>query len=339
MPRLTISDRWRAVGMFESGVTQEEIAETFRCSQPCISGLIARYLETGTVEDRPRSGRPRVTTPNQDRYIVLQHLRDRFRPATRTAAQTIGRDNRPIHPDTVRNRLHADGLHSRRPCRTQTLTAEHRQNRLEWCRHYRRWTRQQWSTVVFSDESRFCLNTNDGRERVWRRDHERYAECCIREVDRWGGPSVMVWGGINTNFRTELVTIAGNLTAQRYVDEVLEPHLIPFMEAHPAVTLFQQDNATPHTARLTRNFLDEQNVELLDWCSCSPDLNPIEQLWDELGRRVSARANPPVNAQTLSVALHEEWDNLPQATIRNLVNSMRRRCTECFQAQGGHTHY
>lgn len=325
--------------MFETGVTQQTIAERLGCSQPCISNLINRYLATGTVEDNPRTGRPRVTTPNQDRYIVLQHLRHRFRPATRTAAETVGHHNHPVAPGTVRNRLNEEGLHSRRPCRGQTLTVGHRRIRLDWCRRYRRWTRQQWSTVVFSDESRFCLNRSDGRERVWRREGERYAECCIREVDRWGGPSVMVWGGITTNDRTELVTIAGNLNAQRYVNEVLEPHLIPFMRAHPAVSIFQQDNARPHTARLTTNFLEEQNIELLPWCSCSPDLNPIEQLWDELGRRVSARDNPPVNAQTLRAALQEEWNNLPQACIRNLVDSMRSRCTECFQAHGGHTHY
>ncbi len=74
MPRLTTEQRWIAIiVMFQTGVTQADIAEHFGCSQPCISNLIHRYLTTVIVNDAPCSGRPRVTTPNQDRYIVLQH--------------------------------------------------------------------------------------------------------------------------------------------------------------------------------------------------------------------------------------------------------------------------
>ncbi len=85
MPRLSADERGRAIGMFESGMGQEAIAGRLGCSQPAISNLINRYLQSGTVQDRPRTGRPRVTTANQDHYMVLLHLRDRFRTAPRTS--------------------------------------------------------------------------------------------------------------------------------------------------------------------------------------------------------------------------------------------------------------
>ena len=161
-------------------------------------------------------------------------------------------------------------MHARRPCRGPVLTRIHRRNRLRWCREHQRWTWQQWASVVFSDESRFCLTTADGRERVWRRRGERFARCCNREFNRWEGPGVMVWAGITARNRTPLVVVEGNLNVQRYVNEVLEPHLVPFMEAHPEIDIFQQDNARPHAARLTTNFLQTQGIQVMQWMPYSP---------------------------------------------------------------------
>lgn len=339
MPRLTTEQRARAVGMLEAGVNQREVARRMGCSQVTICKLRARFDETGSVKDRPRSGRPAVTTPNQDRHIVLQHLRDRFCPATKTAAETPGRHNRRISVSTVRRRLHSRGLTARRPCKGPILSPVSRRRRLEWCRRHQRWTQQQWRGVLFSDESRFCLSFADGRLRVWRRKGERYSPCCMQQFNRWGGASVMVWAGISGQFRTPLIIVEGNLTAARYVNEVLRPHLLPFLQAHPRLTVFQQDNARPHAARMTQNFLDTEEIEVMSWPAYSPDLNPIEHLWDDLQRRVSARTPAPVNHHMLITALQEEWENIPQQMISKLVSSMRRRCTACIATQGGHTRY
>lgn len=147
----------------------------------------------------------------------------------------------------------------------------------------------------------------------------------------------MVWGGITANHRTELVVVNGNLTAQRYVEEILRPHVIPFLQMHPDVQIFQHDNARPHAARTTRDFLAEEDVNVMPWEPYSPDLNPIEHLWDELGRRVNARH--PTSRASLICVLREEWDAIPQQQIRRLVQSMRRRCTAVIDANGGHTRY
>ena len=130
MPRLTTEKRARAVGMLEAGMTQRQVAHRMGCCQSTIFKLADRYGETGTVKDRPRSGRPRVTTTNQDRNIVLQHLQESFRPATATAAATPGQHNPRISAPTVRRRLHSRGLSARRPCKGPILTPVNGQNRL-----------------------------------------------------------------------------------------------------------------------------------------------------------------------------------------------------------------
>ena len=95
MPRLTSEQRLHAIGMLESGDTQRVVAQRLGCSQVTICNLATRYRDTNAAADRQRSGRPRVTTRAEDRYILLTHLRDRFRPATRTAAETP-RPSKPL---------------------------------------------------------------------------------------------------------------------------------------------------------------------------------------------------------------------------------------------------
>ena len=87
------------------------------------------------------------------------------------------------------------------------------------------------------------------------------------------------------------------------------------------------------------DFLNFHHIRVLPWPSMSPDLNPIEHLWDELGHRVRSRLNPPETLDQLRRALVVEWTNIPIDFVRNLIRSMRRRCQAVINAKGGHTRY
>ena len=337
MPRLSQNQRMQAVGMVEGGLRPVEVARRFGVTAAVIYRLLNRYRITGSTADRPRSGRPRVTTPAQDRYIRTSHLRDRFLPATRTAAITPGRTNNRISAQTVRNRLSEYGLRCRRPYHGPMLRRRHRNLRMQWVQRHVRWTQIQWNTVVFSDESRFCLRRSDGRARVYRRRGERYADACVQEVDRFGGGSIMVWGGISFHHRSPLVIVDRNLNAQRYRDEILQPVVVPLFTANPRLTFFQQDNARCHVARICIDFLQQQNLALLPWPAVSPDLSPIEHLWDNLDRRI--RRRNPQTLRDLRTMLVQEWDAIPQFEIQTLIRSMRRRCVAVRDANGGHTRF
>ena len=141
---------------------------------------------------------------------VVDHW-NQFQPASTTAA-TIPR-LRQISAQTVRRRLWRFGIVARRPARRPILTFQHRQRRLLWARQHLRLPLRQWNRVLFTDESRFVLNRADGLERVYRRRGERYVNNCVMEADRFGGGSVMVWGGITATHRTDLIVIAGNCSS------------------------------------------------------------------------------------------------------------------------------
>ena len=164
---------------------------------------------------------------------------------------------------------------------------------------------------MFSDESRFTLERSEGRARVYRRSGERYTDACVKQTDRFRGGSVMVCAGINNNRKTNFVIINGNLNAQRYRDEILAPVVIPYVNANPN-TIFQQDNARPHTARLTTQYLQANNVDVFERPSKSPDLSPI----DLLDRCVRQRPVQPQTLRQLQHALVQEWNNILMNVIR-----------------------
>ncbi|GFR84537.1 transposable element Tcb1 transposase [Elysia marginata] len=186
---------------------------------------------------------------------------------------------------------------------------------------------------MFSDESKFLLERQDGRKRVLRRVNERFVPQCLSQARAFGGGSVMVWGGITAAGKTPLVT------ARRYIDEILRPRVVAAI--HNQGLTFMQDNAPAHRARITNQFLYENNIPVLHpWPPYSPDLNPIWSiLWDLLYRRVRMRQPQPQTLLQLERALHEEWDNIPRQAVQRLISSMRRRCQAVIFSRGHHTRY
>lgn len=336
-PGLSLDNRNIALGLLEAGTRVADVARRFGVHERTIFRLQARFRQTGNVKDRPRSGRPRITTPREDRYVVTSSRRHRFMPARKLVNQLRAATGTRISVYTARNRLRAARLRARRPYVGIPLTARHRAARLNWARQHLGWTRRRWNRIVFTDESKFNLQGADGRIRVWRRKGERLDPANVIQRDRYGGGSVMVWGGISHSGKTELITIRGNLNAVRYCNEVIVPAVVPYIANNHADVL-QQDNARCHTARYTQTVLLQNNIEVLDWPAKSPDLSPIEHLWDHIGRNVHNRDDVN-NVRDLERALHEEWIRIPLHVIRTLLNSMRRRCLAVIQAQGGHTRY
>ncbi|GFV80287.1 transposable element Tcb2 transposase [Trichonephila clavipes] len=272
--------------------------------------------------------------------ISSYQKRNRRTTAQQVASQFLAASGKQISRKTVARRLRGGGLYARRPVVCVPLTRQHRTARLQWCREHHNWTEQDWACVLFSDESRFSLSSDCRRQLIWRESGTAYRPENIQEKDRYPTCSIMVWAGIMINGRMRLHVVAnGTMTGKRYIDEVLLPHVRLFRGAVGDKFVFMDDNATCHRTLAVQDCLDSEGIQRLVWPARSPDLSPIEKVWDALGRQVVGRNYPPTNKNTLIPALTEEWDKLPQQLLNNVVRSMVRRVECCITLHGGHIPY
>ncbi|GFU46198.1 transposable element Tcb2 transposase [Trichonephila clavipes] len=297
---------WRVIGRLESGQTQRGVADAVGVARSVVARLWNRLQETGNVRRRPGAGRPRATTSTDDRYIQLTARRNRTENATQLQRQLLLETGRRVSSQTVRNRLHEGGLYARRPMVCIPLTPCPRAARRRWAAEHRDWEQHDGSQVLFTDESLFSPECDTRRVLVWRDRGTRNNPAFVRERSQYRRAGWMVWGGISIGGRTDLHIIRnGTLTGRR--------------------------------ARLVENMLEAETIQRMELPACSPDLNPIEHVWDMPRRRIAARPRPPVTVRDLEIALLEEWNSIPQSLIDNIIASMANRCAAVLAVRGDHT--
>ncbi|GFX19743.1 transposable element Tcb1 transposase [Trichonephila clavipes] len=203
---------------------------------------------------RSDSGRPRQTCRQEDRHIVRNVRVQPTASSTAIQAQVAPSLGAPVSSRTIQRRLAEGHLGSWRPLRVLLLMTTHRHLRLEWCHAQGNWTAGEWNQVVFSEESRFNPSSDDNRVLVWRPRGERLNPAFALQRHTAPTSGAMVWGAIAYNTRSPLVLKRGIMTAQLYVHDILQPHVLTLMQRLSGA-LFLQDNARLHIARVSQDCL------------------------------------------------------------------------------------
>lgn len=334
----------QVVVLLQQGLNQREVARQLNMSQSAVSRVYRRFQETGAFTRRPNTSRRRCTSEHDDRFLVSTSLRNRHLTGVDVQQELRRGRGVTVSQWTVRRRLKEVNLTPKRPATGPKLTTAHRQARLHFAREHMNWSIEQWQAVLFTDETRMCLHGSDRRGRVYRRPGERFSQCCFAETVSYGGGSCMMWAGISLEGKTDLVFIpgggrGGGLTSDRYIEDILLDQVVPYQGFIGDDFILMHDNARCHTARATRDFLNEVGIATMDWPALSPDLNPIEHIWDELKRKVRARNPAPANINELKTALVEEWGRIPQSSVKKLIRSLKNRMRAVIRARGGNTKY
>ncbi len=207
-----------------------------------------------------------------------------------------------------------------------------RQRRLTWAKE-KNWTVAQWSKVLFSDESKFW---NQG-PRIWRKGGEAHSPSCLKSSVKFS-QYVLIWGAMSSAGVGPMWFLKTNVTAP-VCQEILEHFMLPSADQllKDADFIFQQDVAPAHTAKSTKSWLNDHGVGVLYWPANSPDLNPIENLWCIVKRKM--RNKRPENADELKATVKETWASIPPQQCHKLITSMPRRIEAVIKAKGAPTKY
>ncbi|KAE8179347.1 hypothetical protein CF328_g9509 [Tilletia controversa] len=226
------------------------------------------------------------------------------------------------------------------------MTRRYKQNRLRFALKHVEWTPEDWARVIWTDETKINRISSDGREVVWVENGSGLSERTITPTVKFGGGNIMVWGCMTWSGPGKIELVQGRMNAQQYT-EILTKNLVPVIDAMSLLPdspardkiILQQDNDPKHTAKLAKAWFKAHNITPLEWPANSPDLNPIEHLWNTLKRRLHTYSTQPKGAQELWERVQVEWERLPTDTCKGLIESMPRRCAAVIRAKGGNTKY
>jgi hypothetical protein len=330
-------ERAAAVTLRKLGQTQAEAGVYLACSRKAVAHWEHTYKHTGQVHDRDRIGRPRKLTELEDSTIVMASTVQHF-DTPRQLKRKLQLD--VVSLRTIDRRLIESGLPGRVAQHERKFSEEDKRKRLSFAQGYKDWTEEQWDRVIFSDEKRFCGEGFCGR--VWVRRPPRKAlnpEYC---VDKKPHPvKVNVWGCFSGRGLGYCYVFSEHLDG-KLMKSILDEHLIPSAHLHyetepPEQWWFLQDNDPKHKSRLVKDWIHNQGIHCLDFPPYSPDLNPIENLWNDLARRVETRQAETV--EQLQDVVAEEWAATSTDLLVKLAHSMPKRCQAVIDAEGGHTKY
>ena len=352
------ASRDRAIGMLQGGMTVKEVAATIQRSERAIRDLRLKYRQTGSVQDKPRSGRPSILSNRQKKII---YRKARAAPKIEYSDLTkdtlfVNADGTPSKPpsrSTLYRTLKGAGITNHRCKKRPKFNRGHAAKRLKFAKQYRyfAWGRR---TLKFSDECSVAKGAGQSQQWAFRFPWEKWKPEMIEPAGTARAPQQMVWASIwlderGRARRSNLVIIERDPDAQRLgyssksYTEVLTKGLLPHWRRSQ---LFMQDGAGIHRARVVRSFFDQHHINTIDWPPYSPDLNPIEHLWHTLKRRMF-KYYPQFNNwsqaeeewEGFCEALKECWRGIPAKLIRRLIMSMPQRLAAVRKAQGWQTKY
>ena len=315
----------------EQGNSYKFIADSLGRSQNFVTNALKPQKNTET------RGRHKKTSPITDYRIVTLAKRDPFK-SSKAISSEIGN---VVSPRTVRRRLLEAGLPGRIARKVPLLKTANLRKRKNFALAHKQWCgpegEKKWRNILWSDETKINLFGNDAERSVRRPKGKEFHIMFTKKTVKHGGGNVMVWGCFSW-YGVGPIHLIDNKMDRYVYKNLLETVMLPYAEENmPLLWKFQQDNDPKHSSKLVSGWFRDHKINVLEWPSQSPDLNPIENFWGELKREISKL--PCSNKKELWENIQKSWYNIPVETCRKLISSMPRRIEAVLKNNGGYTGY
>ena len=343
VPRKRLSKAQTAsiIALKEACVELERIIQITGTSRATVFRVLRSMKQTASPTPHTASksiGRPRKTTVEMDNFIVESVESNRKLLPKEVQKMVKEKFGVSLSLSRIRLRLQLAGLHGCVCVRKPLLTMVNKLKRLHWAYLHRNWTIAQWKQVLWSDEKKFELFNSKRRTYCRRRKGEALREDTVQATVKHGGGSAMFWGCFGGLGMGDIFQVHGIMKKEEY-HSILVRHAIPSgNRLFGGVWMFQQDNDPKHTSNLCRTYLDRKvqagQITHMIWPPQSPDLSPIELLWEEVDRQVQAKR--PTSLEKLVAIVKETWNEISEDVLEKLLHRMPLLCQAVIDAEGGY---
>ena len=291
--------------LLTSGLSIRECARRSKIPRSSIHRM-ARQLGVD-LSVRPK-GRKRKLGTRDVRKVVRALTSGSIDTATEAVKLLEEAGGTRVSPSTMSRALRRVGLVSATKVKKPYLKLAHRQQRMRFVEKYRNWTVADWNRVIFSDETKINRFGSDGRKYIWKSPREGLTDRTVQPTVKFGGGSLMMWGCITAKGPGGFCKIDGSMDSDLYCD-ILRGELIDTIDdigKTVGSVVYQHDNDPKHKSKRTEKCIAELQLNVLDWPPQSPDLNPIEHVWQFLKMRLAAHPSPPCGVDDLWNRVQEE---------------------------------
>jgi transposase len=338
MGRASVSEKQKIQieTLLNDGQSQRMVAKKVGVSQNCVKNIFAKMKQNLPLKNAPGQGRKRVSTPTDDRHLLELCKKDRTKSSQQLSSEWILSNGKTLSAVTVRRRLLEAGYASYTAKRKTVRTAAHKRKRLAFANTHINWLSDDWSKVIWSDEAHFELYNRKNRTLVRRKMNESDMPFSFVPRMQKGGGCVSVWGCMTSAGTGPLMFYEGRVNGRDYIQiigDVLPAFINNRFSSTSGDCLYMQDNAPPHNSVFAKKIFERKKISLLNWPPTSPDLNPLENLWDMIDNQL--KKMHPKNLMDLKQMIEQIWNSFQPETCKGLVDFMPRRLQQCKIVRGG----